>query len=139
MYISVFFMVIFNRVDFRLIKAFEHITLFWVSFAVAIAAGRKLSNRLFNSEPNSKLDYNNIPTVVFAHPPIGTIGLSEGKIKGGKVTRRNFLLLPLFFSFSYHTSHITYHVSHIIHHVSYLVSHITYYVLRITYYITYYI
>lgn len=44
---------------------------------VAIAAGRKLANRLFNNEANSKLDYQNIPTVVFSHPPIGTVGLTE--------------------------------------------------------------
>ncbi|TDL27662.1 glutathione reductase, partial [Rickenella mellea] len=46
---------------------------------VAIAAGRRLSNRLFGGEKfkNDKLDYENIPTVVFAHPPIGTVGLTE--------------------------------------------------------------
>ncbi len=44
---------------------------------VAIAAGRKLSRRLFNHEPEARLDYNNIPTVIFSHPPAGTIGLSE--------------------------------------------------------------
>ncbi|MDE1549652.1 glutathione-disulfide reductase [Jeotgalibaca caeni] len=44
---------------------------------VAIAAGRRLSERLFNNKPNEKLNYDNIPTVIFSHPPIGTIGLSE--------------------------------------------------------------
>ncbi len=44
---------------------------------VAIAAGRKLADRLFGGKPDSKLDYNNIPTVIFSHPPIGTVGLSE--------------------------------------------------------------
>lgn len=44
---------------------------------VAIAAGRRLSDRLFNNMPERKLDYTNIPTVVFSHPPIGTIGLTE--------------------------------------------------------------
>lgn len=44
---------------------------------VAIAAGRRLSERLFNNKPNEKLDYTNIPTVIFSHPPIGTVGLSE--------------------------------------------------------------
>jgi len=44
---------------------------------VAIAAGRRLSDRIFNHEPDSKLDYNNIPTVIFSHPPVGTVGLSE--------------------------------------------------------------
>ncbi len=44
---------------------------------VAIAAGRRLSDRLFNNQPDRYLDYENIPTVVFSHPPIGTIGLTE--------------------------------------------------------------
>uniref|UniRef100_A0A2K5PBH7 Glutathione reductase, mitochondrial n=1 Tax=Cebus imitator TaxID=2715852 RepID=A0A2K5PBH7_CEBIM len=44
---------------------------------VAIAAGRKLAHRLFENKEDSKLDYNNIPTVVFSHPPIGTVGLTE--------------------------------------------------------------
>jgi len=45
---------------------------------VAIAAGRRLAHRLFNGETDAKLDYTNIPTVVFSHPPVGTIGLTEG-------------------------------------------------------------
>lgn len=44
---------------------------------VAVAAGRRLSERLFNNKPEEHLDYENIPTVVFSHPPIGTVGLSE--------------------------------------------------------------
>jgi glutathione reductase (NADPH) len=44
---------------------------------VAIAAGRRLSDRLFGNNPDRHLDYENIPTVIFGHPPIGTIGLSE--------------------------------------------------------------
>src|SRR6478609_122219 len=44
---------------------------------VAIAAGRRLSDRLFGGKLQAKLDYNDIPSVVFSHPPIGTIGLSE--------------------------------------------------------------
>ncbi|KAI9303939.1 hypothetical protein BJ944DRAFT_203576 [Cunninghamella echinulata] len=46
---------------------------------VAIAAGRKLSDRLFGGPQfkDSKLDYTNIPTVVFSHPTAGTIGLTE--------------------------------------------------------------
>ncbi|MHB1230764.1 MAG: glutathione-disulfide reductase, partial [Halothiobacillus sp.] len=44
---------------------------------VAIAAGRQLAERLFNGKTTAKLDYSTIPTVVFAHPPIGTVGLTE--------------------------------------------------------------
>ncbi|XP_036260538.1 glutathione reductase, mitochondrial-like isoform X2 [Molothrus ater] len=44
---------------------------------VAIAAGRKLAHRLFEGRQDSRLDYENIPTVVFSHPPIGTVGLTE--------------------------------------------------------------
>ena len=44
---------------------------------VAIAAGRRLAARLFLHQPDSRLDYENIPTVVFSHPPIGTVGLTE--------------------------------------------------------------
>ncbi|TAL63573.1 MAG: glutathione-disulfide reductase [Legionella sp.] len=44
---------------------------------VAIAAGRRLADRLFGGQPEACLDYNNISTVVFSHPPIGTVGLTE--------------------------------------------------------------
>tara|TARA_R110002110_G_scaffold65206_5_gene180094 strand:- start:37781 stop:39130 length:1350 start_codon:yes stop_codon:yes gene_type:complete len=44
---------------------------------VAIKAGRKLSERLFNNRKNFKVDYQNIPTVIYSHPPIGSVGLSE--------------------------------------------------------------
>ena len=50
-------------------------------FVVAIAAGRRLAHRVFDGKTNLKLDYDNIPTVVFSHPPIGTIGMTEGTIK----------------------------------------------------------
>ncbi|EGV30042.1 glutathione-disulfide reductase [Thiorhodococcus drewsii AZ1] len=44
---------------------------------VAVAAGRRLAERLFKDKPDLKLDYENIPTVVFAHPPLGKVGLTE--------------------------------------------------------------
>lgn len=44
---------------------------------VAIAAGRRLADRLFGGQPHSRLDYSLIPTVVFSHPVIGTVGLTE--------------------------------------------------------------
>jgi len=48
---------------------------------VAVAAGRRLSERLFNGKTNEKLDYKLIPTVVFSHPAIGTIGLTEAEAR----------------------------------------------------------
>ncbi len=48
---------------------------------VAIAAARRLSDRLFNNMPDRRLDYYNIPTVMFSHPPIGTIGLTEAEAR----------------------------------------------------------
>ncbi|GLX78609.1 glutathione-disulfide reductase [Thalassotalea insulae] len=44
---------------------------------VAVAAGRRLSERLFNNKPYEHLDYSNIATVVFSHPVIGTVGMTE--------------------------------------------------------------
>lgn len=44
---------------------------------VAIAAGRRLGDRLFGGEPKARINYETIATVVFSHPPIGAIGLTE--------------------------------------------------------------
>ncbi|GAB6042280.1 glutathione-disulfide reductase [Endothiovibrio diazotrophicus] len=44
---------------------------------VAIAAARRLGDRLFGGKPERKMDYDNVATVVFSHPPMGTVGLSE--------------------------------------------------------------
>ena len=46
---------------------------------VAVKAGRQLSERLFNNKPEAKMDYKLVPTVVFSHPPIGTIGQTEAE------------------------------------------------------------
>jgi glutathione reductase (NADPH) len=44
---------------------------------VAVAAGRRLADRLYNNQNDRHLDYELIPTVVFSHPPIGTVGATE--------------------------------------------------------------
>lgn len=47
---------------------------------MAIAAGRKLADRLFSEDPllrEAKASYENVPTVIFNHPPVGTVGLTE--------------------------------------------------------------
>lgn len=44
---------------------------------VAIKAGRILAEYLFNGRKDLVMNYNNIPTVIFSHPPIGYVGLSE--------------------------------------------------------------
>ncbi|MCG9728975.1 glutathione-disulfide reductase [Shewanella sp. Isolate13] len=48
---------------------------------VAVKAGRLLSERLFNGMTDAKMDYSCIPTVVFSHPAIGTMGLTEPEAK----------------------------------------------------------
>jgi glutathione reductase (NADPH) len=48
---------------------------------VAVAAGRRLGDRLFGGMPDRHLNYQNIPTVVFSHPPLGTVGLTEDEAR----------------------------------------------------------
>ncbi|MEM1009001.1 MAG: FAD-dependent oxidoreductase, partial [Myxococcota bacterium] len=44
---------------------------------LAIAAGRKLADRLFGDIPDAKQPMDHIPTVIFSHPTIGTVGMTE--------------------------------------------------------------
>tara|TARA_R110000868_G_scaffold158036_4_gene385853 strand:+ start:15558 stop:16964 length:1407 start_codon:yes stop_codon:yes gene_type:complete len=73
---------------------------------VAIAAGRRLSRRLFNNEKDLHLDYNDIPSVVFSHPPIASMGLTERQAKtehgddNVKVYQSEFT--PMYYAFSDH-------------------------------------
>ena len=47
---------------------------------VAIAEGMALARTLFKSEP-AALDYANIPTAVFSHPHVGSVGLTEAEAR----------------------------------------------------------
>ena len=67
---------------------------------VAIAAGRRLADRLFGGQQDRHLDYQNVPTVVFSHPTIGTVGLTEDEARDAhgeavKVYQTRFT--PLFY------------------------------------------
>lgn len=65
---------------------------------VAITAGRKLAERLFNNKPASKVDYDLIPSVVFSHPPIATIGLTEEQAEekyGEQITLYKSEFIPM--------------------------------------------
>ena len=48
---------------------------------VAIAAGRRLADRLYGGKPDRHLDYKLIPSVVFSHPPVGTVGITEAEAR----------------------------------------------------------
>lgn len=72
---------------------------------VAIAAGRKLAERLFNAKADSRVDYENIPSVVFSHPPIGTVGISEAEARkqyGNEVTVYSSDFTPMRHALSKH-------------------------------------
>ncbi len=74
---------------------------------VAIAAGRRLADRLFGNRPESRLDYRNIATVVFSHPPIGTIGLTETQAReahGDSVTIYETKFTPMYHAVTGHKS-----------------------------------
>ncbi len=72
---------------------------------VAIAAGRRMADRLYNGQTDRHLNYDTIATVVFSHPPIATIGLTEAQAReaygdGVKVYQTSFT--PMYMSFTDH-------------------------------------
>lgn len=56
---------------------------------VAVSAGYALIERLFGGQPQARFDYEAIPTVVFADPPLGKIGLTEteARVRHGNAVR----------------------------------------------------
>ena len=70
---------------------------------VAIAAGRRLADRLYGGMSDRRLEYENIPTVIFTHPPIGTIGLTEDQAReqhGDDIKVYNTRFNPMVYAFS---------------------------------------
>lgn len=69
---------------------------------VAIRAGRILSERLFNNRPTLKCSYDNVATVIFSHPPIGTVGDSqaaaEKKYGAENITVHKSRFINMFYS-----------------------------------------
>lgn len=59
------------------IYAIGDVTLAPALTPVAIAAGRRLADRLFGGQTKAHLNYEHICSVVFSHPPAGSVGLSE--------------------------------------------------------------
>ncbi|MEQ1668345.1 MAG: glutathione-disulfide reductase [Sulfuriferula sp.] len=74
---------------------------------VAIGAGRRLADRLFGGMTDRHMDYSSIPTVVFSHPPIGTVGLTESEareIHGDSVKVYQTRFTPMVNAFSVNPS-----------------------------------
>ena len=74
---------------------------------VAIAAGRKLADHLFKGKTESKVDYYNVPSVVFSHPPIGTVGLTEAQARElyhNDITVYKSEFTPMRYALSTHSS-----------------------------------
>jgi glutathione reductase (NADPH) len=70
---------------------------------VAIAAGRRLADRLYNGMTDRRLEYHMIPTVVFSHPPIGTVGMTEDEARkeyGDDVKIYETRFNPMMYAFS---------------------------------------
>jgi glutathione reductase (NADPH) len=71
--------VVGNRQDTNVpgIHAVGDVTMHKALTPVAVAAGRKLADRLFGHQPDAQMDYHNIPSVVFSKPPLAMVGLTE--------------------------------------------------------------
>jgi len=74
---------------------------------VAIAAGRRLADRVYGGMADRKLDYSLIPTVVFSHPTLGTVGLTEAEAReqhGQAVRVYQTQFNPMYHAFTRHKS-----------------------------------
>ena len=72
---------------------------------VAIAAGRRLADRVFGGMEGRHLSYDDIPTVLFTHPAIGTVGMTEAEAReahGDAVKVYSSTFVPLFYGVTDH-------------------------------------
>ena len=72
---------------------------------VAIAAGRRLADRVFGGMEGRHLSYELVPSVVFGHPPIGSVGMTESEAREAhgeelRVYRTRFS--PMYYAFTPH-------------------------------------
>jgi glutathione reductase (NADPH) len=71
----------------------------------AIAAARRLADRLYDGKSDRRLNYDNVPTVVFGHPPMGAVGLTEEEareIHGAAVTVYQTRFTPMLYALGDH-------------------------------------
>jgi glutathione reductase (NADPH) len=75
---------------------------------VAIAAGRRLADRVFNAQSDAHLSYENIATVIFTHPPTGTVGLTEVEARqryGDDIKVYTSRFVPMLYALSEHKAY----------------------------------
>ena len=72
---------------------------------VAIAAGRRLADRVFGGMEGRHLSYDLVPSVVFGHPPIGSVGMTESearKVHGEDLRVYRTRFTPMYYAFTAH-------------------------------------
>lgn len=75
---------------------------------VAVDAGRRLADRLFGGHADARVDYHFVPTVIFSHPPIATVGLSEDAavaMHGHAVKTYQTRFVPMYHALTRHKTH----------------------------------
>jgi glutathione reductase (NADPH) len=91
----------FQRTNVEHISAIGDVTGRQALTPVAIAAGRRLADRLYGGMGDRHLDYLCIPTVIFSHPPIGTVGMTEAEARaefGEEVRVYETRFTPMFYA-----------------------------------------
>ena len=76
---------------------------------VAIAAGRRLADRLYADEPRARMVYQDVPTVIFSHPPIAQVGHTEASARAEfgaeNITARVSKFSPMLYAFNSEDEH----------------------------------